>query len=200
VTTSLLESQIFMLDFQATRWLMDGQVAPQAGNDHPTGVPTGVFPTSDGHINIAASSDRIWQRLCDAIGRPDWKSRDEWKTQRNRGKNRASVNEAIAEETQHQPSAHWIETFEAAGIPCGPIYTIDQTFADPQVKHLGMTRTMESPALGTVELVASPINITGFSKDIRMPTPEMGVHTADVLREAGYTDDEIAELRRKGVI
>ena len=200
VTTSLLESQIFMLDFQATRWLMDGQVAPQAGNDHPTGVPTGVFPTSDGHINIAASSDRIWERLCDAIGRPDWKSRDEWKSQRNRGKNRASVNEAIAGETQQKSSAYWIETFEAAGIPCGPIYTIDQTFADPQVKHLGMTRTMESPALGTVELVASPINISGFSKDIRMPTPEMGVHTDDVLRDAGYTDDEIAELRRKGVI
>jgi formyl-CoA transferase len=200
VTTSLLESQIFMLDFQATRWLMDGQVAPQQGNDHPTGVPTGVFPTSDGHINIAASSDRMWERLCDAIGRPDWKSRAEWKSQRNRRKNRDGVNAAIAEETQHKPSAHWIEAFESAGIPCGPIYTIDQTFADPQVKHLGMTRTMASPALGEVEVVASPINMTGYSKDIRMPTPEMGDHTADVLLSVGYTDEELGELSRKGVI
>jgi formyl-CoA transferase len=200
VTTSLLESQIFMLDFQATRWLIDGEVPPQAGNDHPTGVPTGVFPTSDGHINIAASSNRLWERLCDAAGHPEWKAHPEWRSQGGRRRDRAGVNEAIASVTRHQSSAHWIDLFEGAGIPCGPIYTIDQVFADAQVQHLGMTRPMQSPVVGTVSVVASPISMTGYGKDIRLPTPELGQHTRDVLHDAGYSDAEIEDLRRKGVI
>jgi crotonobetainyl-CoA:carnitine CoA-transferase CaiB-like acyl-CoA transferase len=200
VTTSLLESQIFMLDFQASRWLMEGEVAPQAGNDHPTGVPTGVFPTSDGHINIAASSGRLWERLCDTLGHPEWKTKPEWRSQRGRSTDRAALNAAIGSVTCHQPSAHWIDLLEEAGIPCGPIYTIDQTFADPQVKHLGMARTMVSPAIGTTEVVASPISMTGVSKDIRRPTPELGEHTVDVLRAAGYSDDDLARMRADGVI
>ena len=144
VTTSLLEAQIFMLDFQASRWLMEGEVAGQAGNDHPTGIPTGVFPTSDGHINIAASSSRVFTRFCEAIGRPDWLAKEAWKTQVGRSKARKEINAAIGEITKTKPANHWIELFEANGIPCGPIYSIDQVFADPQVKHLGMARPMHS--------------------------------------------------------
>ena len=200
VTTSLLEAQIFMLDFQASRWLMAKEVAPQAGNDHPTGIPTGVFPTSDGNINIAASSARLWDRFCEAIGREDWKQRSEWKTQKGRSADRKAINAAIGEITRTKPAAHWIELFEGAGIPCGPIYTIDQVFADPQVKHLGMARRMESPAIGAAEVVASAINISGYSKDVRIPTPEAGASTDAVLREVGYSDDEIAAMRSKGVV
>src|SRR4051794_4842553 len=130
VQTSLLEAQIFMLDFQAARWLIAGEVAPQAGNDHPTGIPTGVFPTSDGHINIAASSNRVWERFCDAIGRPDWKTKPEWKTSKGRSDDRAAINAAISQITREKPAAHWIDLFEPAGIPCGPIYAINQVFAD----------------------------------------------------------------------
>jgi crotonobetainyl-CoA:carnitine CoA-transferase CaiB-like acyl-CoA transferase len=200
VHTSLLEAQIFMLDFQASRWLIGGEVAPQAGNDHPTGIPTGVFPTSDGHINIAASSSRMWARLCEAIGRPDWASKDAWKTPKGRSADRAAINAAIGEITRHQPARHWIELFEAAGIPCGPIYGIDQVFADPQVRHLGMATPMRHPSLGEINVVASPINITGVPKDIRQPTPESGAHTDDVLRAAGYTDAEISAMRQKGIV
>jgi len=200
VTTSLLEAQLFMLDFQATRWLIDGEVPPQAGNDHPTGVPTGVFPTSDGHINIAGSSDRMWERICDAVERSEWKAKPEWKAGRDRRTNRAAISAAIAGVTQHKPSDHWVALFEEAGIPCGPIYTIDQVFADPQVKHLGMARPMHSPKLGTLNVLASPINITGAEKDIRLPTPELGAQTEEVLRSAGYTEREISEMRRKGII
>src|SRR6185503_1649263 len=95
VTTSLLEAQIFMLDFQAARWLMAGEVAGQAGNDHPTGTPTGVFKTSDGHINIAASSGRMWERLCDTMGQPQWKEKPEWQTQHGRSRERIAINAAI---------------------------------------------------------------------------------------------------------
>jgi crotonobetainyl-CoA:carnitine CoA-transferase CaiB-like acyl-CoA transferase len=200
VHTSLLEAQIFMLDFQAARWLIAKEVAPQAGNDHPTGIPTGVFPTSDGNINIAASSARLWERFCDAIERPEWKAKQEWKTQKGRGLDRKAINAAIGEVTKTKPAAHWIDLFEEAGIPCGPIYSIDQVFADPQVQHLGIARPMRHPTLGTEEVVASAINISGYSKDIRTPTPDAGTSTDEVLRSVGYTDAELADFRTKGII
>ncbi|MBN8871564.1 MAG: CoA transferase [Rhodospirillales bacterium] len=200
VTTSLLEAQIFMLDFQASRWLMEKEVAGQAGNDHPTGIPTGVFPTADGHINIAASSSRVFARFCEAIGRPDWLQKEEWKTQVGRSKDRKSINEAISEITRTKPSNHWIELFEGAGIPCGPINTIDQVFADPQVQHLKMATPMKSPYVGDTDVVASALNISGFSKAIRTYTPDAGEHTAEVLKSVGYTDEELQAMRTKGVI
>ena len=194
VHTSLLEAQIFMLDFQAARYLKDGEVAKQAGNDHPTGIPTGVFPTSDGNINIAASSGRVWERFCDAIGRP------EWKLPAGRSQDRKNVNAAIAEVTKTKPSAYWVEVFEEAGVPCGPIYAIDQVFADPQVQHLGIARPMHSPQLGTFNVVGSAINITGVPKDVRTATAPAGEHTDEVLKSVGYSDTELADLRAKGVI
>ncbi len=200
VTTSLLEAQIFMLDFQGSRWLMEKEVAGQAGNDHPTGIPTGVFPTSDGHINIAASSSRVFTRFCEAIERKDWLERPDWKTQVGRSKDRKAINDAIGEITRTKPSNHWIELFEANGIPCGPIYTIDQVFADPQVKHLGMATKMVSPYVGEAEVVASAINISGYSRGIRLHTPDPGEHQDEVMKSVGYTDEEIADLRKKGVI
>jgi crotonobetainyl-CoA:carnitine CoA-transferase CaiB-like acyl-CoA transferase len=200
VTTSLLEAQIFMLDFQASRWLMEGEVAGQAGNDHPTGIPTGVFPTSDGHINIAASSSRVFVRFCEAIGRKEWLDDPEWSTQGGRSKHRKAINAAISEITRTQPSNHWIELFEANGIPCGPIYSIDQVFADPQVKHLGMATKMNSPHVGETEVVASAINISGFSKAIRLHTADAGEHQDEILKSVGYTDGELDDMRKKGAI
>ncbi len=200
VQTSLLEAQVFMLDFQASRWLMAREVAPQAGNDHPTGIPTGVFPTSDGHINIAASSARLWERFCDTIGKPEWKQREGWQDQKGRSADRQAINAAIGDVTRHKPAAYWIELFEGAGIPCGPINTIDQVFADPQVRHLGLARPVRHPVLGDIELVSSPINMSGYSRDIRTPTPEADADTAEVLRSVGYSDADIAAMRAKGAI
>jgi crotonobetainyl-CoA:carnitine CoA-transferase CaiB-like acyl-CoA transferase len=202
VSTSLLEAQIFMLDFQAARWLIAGEVAPQAGNDHPTGIPTGVFPTSDGHINIAASSGRTWERFCGVIGRPEWTEKPEWRTQRGRSQDRTAINAAIGEITREQPADHWIKVMDEAGIPCGPIYTIDQVFADPQVQHLGMATPMRGAAVqgGEALVVASPLNFSGLKREIRLPTPEAGNHTDEVLASVGYTKEEIADLRQKGVV
>ncbi|GAC1338035.1 MAG: CoA transferase [Acetobacteraceae bacterium] len=200
VHTSLLEVQTFMLDFQAARWLMKGEVAGQAGNDHPTGIPTGVFPTADGHINIAASSARLWDRFTDAIGHKEWATKPGWETQKGRSADRKAINAAIGEITSTKPAAHWIELFEGAGIPCGPIYTIDQVFADPQIKHLGLATPVDHKRLGRTELVASPVNLSGVSKAIRSATPEKGEHTEDVLRGLGYDDAAIADLRSKGAI
>ncbi len=133
VHTSLLEAQIFMLDFQASRWLIAGEVAKQAGNDHPTGIPTGLFPTADGQINIAASGDNLWRRFCEAADAQYLLNDPDYKTGPLRSKNRKALNEKIAEITKKRPSAYWVELMNEVGVPCGPLYTIDQTFADPQV-------------------------------------------------------------------
>ena len=200
VHTSLLEAQVFMLDFQAARWLMAGEVAGQAGNDHPTGIPTGVFPASDGPINLAASSGRQWERFCHAIDRPDWLANPDWQTQKGRSEHRAAVNAAIAEVTRARPAAHWVELFAEAGIPCGPVNSIDRVFADPQVAHLGIARPVTHPRLGPEQVVASPLNLSGVAKDIRSAAPDLAADADAVLAEAGYTPDEIAALRAKGVI
>ena len=200
VHTSLLEAQIFMLDFQAARWLIAGEVATQAGNNHPTGIPTGVFPTSDGHINIAASSARLWERFCAAIERPDWETRQGWQTQKGRSAERDAINAAISEITVTKQSAHWIELFEEAGIPCGPIYSIDQMFEDPQVQHLGMATPMHHPTLGTEHVVASAINISDYPRTVRTATPDAGAHTDEVLAGIGYSPADLADLRQKGII
>jgi formyl-CoA transferase len=197
VTTSLLETQIFMLDFQASRWLMAGEVAPQAGNDHPTGTPTSAYPASDLYINIAASSNRHWERLCEVLEHPEWKDRPEWQTQRGRTANREAVNEAIASATITRPAEYWITNCEASGIPCGPIYSIDQVFADPQVQHLQMATAMPrlDVAGGPTQAVASPLTFSGLGRDIRLPTPEPGNHTTEVLHALGYSEAEIDAMR-----
>ena len=142
----------------------------------------------------------MFARLCEAIERKDWLEREAWKTQVGRSEDRRAINAAIAEITKTKPSSHWIELFEANGIPCGAIYTIDQVFADPQVKHLGMATEMKSPHVGDKEVVASAINISGFSKAIRAYTPDPGEHQDEILKSVGYTDAEIAPMREKGAI
>jgi formyl-CoA transferase len=200
VHTSLLEAMVFMLDFQASRWLLAGEVAGQAGNDHPTSIPTGVFPTADRPITLAASSPRMWERFCDALGRPEWKTREAWGTREGRSRQRAEINEAIGLVTRERPSLHWIEVFDEAGIPCGPINTIDHVFADPQVRHLGLARPTLHPRLGEQRVVGTPLNFEELEDRVRRATPDAGEHTDEVLAEIGYDAAAIAALRAKGVV
>ncbi len=200
VHTSLLEVMVFMMDFQASRWLMDKEVAKQAGNDHPTGTPTGVFPTSDGFINIAAASERVWLRFCDAMGHPEWKEKPEWNTRQKRTENRAAVNSAISEITKTKPSAYWDKHFEEAGIPCGPINTMDKVFADPQVQHLGLAAPVKHKTRGDIHLVNSAMNFEGLPKKVRTATPDAGEHTNEILKGVGYTDADLERMRKNGVI
>src|ERR1700726_2474264 len=201
VHTSLLEAQIFMLDFQASRWLISGEVAPQAGNDHPTGIPTGVFPTSDGLINIAASGDHMFRRFCEAADAQHLLSDPDYATGPARSKNRKALNEKIAEITKRRPSTYWVELMNEVGGPCGPLYTIDQVFADPQVEHLEMARPIDHPTLGPIKVVGQAINMNRTSEPAKLrPTPGLGEHSDEVLRELGYIDAAIADLRARDLV
>jgi crotonobetainyl-CoA:carnitine CoA-transferase CaiB-like acyl-CoA transferase len=200
VHTSLLETQIFLLDFQASRYLMKGEVARQTGNDHPTMTPSGVFPTSDGFVNLAASSGRLFERLCDVCEKPEWKTHPQFGKSIERTANRPALNAALAEVLKEKPTAYWVEKFDEAGIPAGPINTIDKVFADPQVQHLGIAAPLESPVLGETRVVGSALNFPGVPKEIRAPTPEAGQHTDEVLRWLGYTANDIGTMRSNGVV
>ena len=200
VRTSLLEAQITMLDFQAERWLLHKEVPQQAGNNHPTGIPTGVFQTKDGHINIAATGDAIYKRFCAVMGREDWLTDPQFDSPRKRSVNRDAMNAQIEAITRTRSSNEWIAAFNEAGVPAGYIYAIDEVFADPQVRHLGMAAPAKHPKLGDIELVAQPIKLSAAEFTVRSATPELGEHTNEVLAEAGYETSEIAALRAAGAI
>ena len=202
VHTSLLEAQIAMLDFQAARWLIADEIPPQAGNDHPTGIPTGVFPTADGEINIAASSDVLYRRLCQALDAPELLDHPDYRDGGRRSRHRAALNAAIGAITKGCPSAEWITLLNAAGVPSGPINTIDQTFADPQVRHLGIATPVAHETLGRIEVVGQPVHLerTPQPDHLRHPAPEFGEHSDETLAGLGYDAEAIADLRARGVV
>ena len=195
VATSLLQAQIFMLDFQASRWLISQEVPKQAGNDHPTSIPTGVFKTTDGHINIATTGGAIWERFCKALGAEEMLRRPEYKDAKSRSTNRKTLNAEIDTYTQHKSSAEWIDIFNKAGVPAGPIYNVDQVFADPQVKHLGIAQSVKRKDGSVLHVVGQPVVLSRTKSKIAMPTPKLGEHTNEVLKEFGFSAKEIASLR-----
>jgi crotonobetainyl-CoA:carnitine CoA-transferase CaiB-like acyl-CoA transferase len=200
VETSLLQSQIFMLDFQAARYLVKGEVAKQAGNNHPTSIPTGVFKTSDGYINIATAGQKIWERCAEALGAPELIARPEYATGTERSKNRNALNAEINALTEKRPTEEWVDRFNEAGVPCGPIYSIDQTFADPQVKHIGIAQPVKTMDNTPLKLVGQPFSLSRTPSELVAPPPGRGEHTDAVLGEFGFTSNEIAALRQADAI
>ena len=200
VHSSLLQAQIFMLDFQGARWLIDGDVPPQAGNNHPTVIPQGVFETSDGHINIAAAGQVIFGRLCKVLGTEDWLENPDYATAEARSKNRDALNEEIAAHTKKKSSAHWIELLAEASVPCGPIYSVDQVYGDPHVRQLGVTGIAQSAKLGPLEVNAQPVVLSRTPSEIAAAAPERGEHSDEILERFGYSAEEIAAFRSRNVV
>ena len=200
VNTSLLQAQIFMLDFQAARWLSENHVAGQAGNNHPTSVPTGVFKTSDGSINLAVAGETIWKRFVEAVDKGEWLEMDEFKNAKERLKNRDYLNKLIEEVTITKTSDEWVEKLEKVGVPCGPINSIDKVFDDPQVKHLGIAQSIDTIPFGQTQLVGQPFNLSRSPSIMKQRPPEKGEHNEDVLLDLGYSSEELDELKSKNII
>jgi formyl-CoA transferase len=201
VHTSLLQAQLFMLDFQAARWLMDGEVPKQAGNNHPTSIPTGVFRTADGHINVAVTGRKIWERFCKAIDALDLMDHPLYATAADRAKNRDALNAELDRRLAADGSAVWIDRLNAAGVPCGPIYRMDEVFADPQVRHLRPYDELDSPVKGPgTKFLAQPVRLARTPSQATLPPPEAGEHTDEILGEFGFDAAAIADLRARGAV
>ncbi|MBL6458576.1 CoA transferase [Belnapia sp. T6] len=199
VHTSLLEAMVAMMDFQATRWTMKHEVPKQAGNDHPTTVPTGLFHTKDGMMNLAGGGQEMWRRIVETLGIEEEAKDPDFATDKSRAANRAKTNALLQKALLEDTSASWIERLNKAGVPSGPVYSMDQVFADPQVQHLGLEWAVPHPTLGELHLVRAPMNLDGVEPP-RRPTPERGEHTAEVLAEFGVGEAELAALRAKGAV
>ncbi len=203
VQTSLLEAMIFLLDFQAARWLVDREVPPQAGNHHPAITPMGAFKTRDGYINIAPMPD-MWPRFCKVMGLDALPEDERFATFESRYANRPALIEEIEAVTAMQDSAHWIELLNDARIPCGPIYTLDQAFADPQIVHTGIARKVHSEKMGDFEIVGQPLHLTRtpnrHDSGNVTAAPEYGEQTVDILERYGYSAEDIAALQKGGIV
>ena len=199
VHTSLLEAMVSMLDFQATRWLMGKEVPPQAGNNHPTVIPTGTFKVKDGHINIA-TTNHMWKRLCVALGDAALAEDERFSSPGRRSKNRDALTPILEEKLKDKTADEWIDELNVAGIPCGPILSIDKVFDNEQVRHLGLAHAIEHPALGSIEILGRPVTLSRTPASIRTPTAEKGEHTDEILKELGVSEEEIGQLRKDSVI
>ena len=196
IETSLLQAQIFMLDFQGARYLVKGEVAKQAGNNHPTSIPTGVFKTKDGYINIATAGQKTWQRFCEAVGATALMERPEYKTAEARSKNRDALSPEIDNYLAAATSAEWVERLNKAGVPSGPIYAIDQVFADPQVQHLGIVQSVTMKDKSKMRLLGQPVGLSRTPSRLAARPPDLGEHTNAILKEFGFSARDIAALHK----
>jgi crotonobetainyl-CoA:carnitine CoA-transferase CaiB-like acyl-CoA transferase len=200
VETSLLQAQIAMMDFQAARYLIDGMVPPQAGNDHPTTTPMGVVATADGFINIGVGGDGQWRAFCKVIGRPDLAEHPDYATGANRTRNRQAIRALLQPIVEARTSADWLAALETEGVPAGPIYKLDEVFADPQVQHSGIAESLHDRERGDIRVVGQPIGLSRTPASVVCSVPEQGEHTQEILGEIGYSDDEIARLRERKIV
>mgnify|MGYP005724152425 FL=1 len=189
-----------MLDFQAARWLVDGDVPKQAGNNHPTSIPTGVFKTKDGYINLGVAGQVIWKWFCDLVGRTDLRDHPDYAEAESRSLNRDALNLEIESFIKEETSEYWVELLNKNGVPSGPIYSIDEAFEDPQVKHLEMAKTVSGHARGDMELVGQPIRMSRTPSGMALPPPDYGEHTEEILQEIGLSGEEISKLREEDII
>jgi crotonobetainyl-CoA:carnitine CoA-transferase CaiB-like acyl-CoA transferase len=200
VATSLLQAQIFMLDFQAARFLVNGEVAPQAGNNHPTSIPTGVFKTRDGYINVAAPGQKMWQRLCRAAGAEPLLQKPDYKDEAARSRNRDALTADLETYLGSRTSAEWVACFNEAGVPSGPIYAINEVFDDPQVRHLGVAQSVTRKDKSKMRLLGQAVALSRTPSRLAARPPELGEHTDAVLKEFGFSKRDIAALRKAGAV
>jgi formyl-CoA transferase len=197
--TSLLESMIYMMDFQNSRWLIDGDIPTQAGNYHPTSIPTGVYKAKDGYMNIAVFGSKIWERFCDILGAPEWVTDERYKDKQGRSINRDSINAEINRRLAAQDCAYWVERFNEGGVACGLINDVKGVFEEPQVQHLGIVKDVVSIHHGPQKMVGQPVQLQRTPSTIVRSAPKRGEHSEEILKELGLEVGELSSLKSKGV-
>jgi len=200
VQSNLLQAGLALLDFQAARYTMSGEVAQQMGNDHPTFMPTSAYQTLDGYINIAVSGLGMWEKFCESVQRPDLLLDEQFKTGPGRSKGRLRLNAEINKTTKTKSTNQWMQILNQDGVPCGPIYTMDQVFADPQVKHLGASASVVHPELGELNLLNQPVKLSRTPASLKTASPLRGAHTREVLTELGLSKDTIQSYMEQGIV
>lgn len=200
VQTSLLQAQVWMMDFQIMRWLMNKEIPGQSGNDHPTSSPTGVFKTSDGYINIAAMGTEMYVRLVTVLGVPEMATDPRYQTLQLRAKNRPQLNADIAAVTMQNTTKFWIDLLNKEGVPCGSIKNVQETMEDPQVQHLGMAKSLQHPKLGEISVVGQAVILSRSKRDVFTAAPDRGEHNDEVYAEFGVSPERLATLRQEGAI
>lgn len=199
IQTSLLESMVYMMDFQNSRWLIDGDIPTQAGNYHPTSIPTGVYKAKDGYMNIAVFGSKIWERFCDILGAPEWVTDERYKDKQGRSINRDSINAEINRRLAAQDRAYWVERFNAGGVACGLINDVKGVFEEPQVQHLGIVKDVVSIHHGPQKMVGQPMQLGRTPSTIVRSAPKRGEHSEEILKEIGLEAAELTSLKSKGV-
>ena len=199
IQTSLLESMVYMMDFQNSRWLIDGDIPTQAGNYHPTSIPTGVYKAKDGYMNIAVFGSKIWERFCDIVGAPEWVTDERYKDKQGRSINRDSINAEINRRLAAQDRAYWVERFNAGGVACGLINDVKGVFEEPQVQHLGIVKDVVSIHHGPQKMVGQPMQLGRTPSTIVRSAPKRGEHSEEILKELGLETAELTSLKSKGV-
>jgi CoA:oxalate CoA-transferase len=199
VQISLVDGMISLLSFQADKYFGAGEVPTRGGNDHPVSSPYGTFKARDGYINVAPPGEPMWERFARALGREDLIRDPRFLTNDLRRENRQEIDRIINDVTSQRTMAEWIEHLNQAGVPCGPIYALDQTFADPQVQHQEMLREIDQPS-GKVKTLGFPLKLSATPADLRRPAPQLGQHNAEILMGLGYSVAEVDAFRVRGVI
>ena len=200
VQASLLHSMVAMMDFQVARYLTDGDIPEQAGNDHPTSSPMGLFEAADGMFNLGASGEGNWKRLCNALAKPEWIALAPYSSEKLRIANRPQLAEELNTLFRTQPVAHWVDLLNDAGVPAGPLYNIPEMCEDPQIVHQKVTEKIRTPEGATVGLITQPVQLGRTPASIATTAPGWGEHTDEMLVEAGYTEAEILDLKDRGVV
>lgn len=200
VHTSLLQAQVFMLDFQASRYTMEQDVPGQAGNNHPTSIPTGVFATKDGFINLAVAGEVIWQRFCNLVNKAEWITEDRFVGPAERLANRDELNDEIAIIIKTKTSDEWVEELSEGGVPAGPIYDVEGVFNDPQVQHLGIAKDIKTTAFGDTQMIAQPATLSRTPSEFVTSPPDRGEQNVEILEEIGFSADQIKDYKSRNVI
>lgn len=200
VHSSLLHATIAMMDFQAARWLNEGDVPVAMGNDHPTSAPMGLFHARDGVFNLGASGNGNWHRLCELLGRPEWRDDPEFSTEKLRALHRARLNALLNEAFAAETVDHWVHALNEAGIPAGPVYNVPEMFEDAQVRHLGVAAELTRGEGRRTRYITQPVQLSRTPPGVSAPAPGWGEHTDEVLHDLGYDDARIDALRAEGVV